>query len=68
MINENAIMTHGSIPPGRRPGTHRPGPAKHWLILAAGSAAACGLLAGCGAAGAATQGSGQGESITLLSG
>jgi iron(III) transport system substrate-binding protein len=43
-----------------------------WLVLAAGSAAACGLLAGCGAAGgtagAATQGSGQGESITLDSG
>jgi iron(III) transport system substrate-binding protein len=47
-------------------------PATHWLVLAAGSAAACGLLAGCGAAGgtagAATQGSGQGESITLYSG
>src|SRR5712671_7342189 len=43
-----------------------------WLILAAGSAAACGLLAGCGAAdgtaGAATQGGGQGQSITLFSG
>src|SRR6267378_1747396 len=47
-------------------------PAAPWLILAAGSAAACGLLAGCGAAGgtagAATQGSGQGQSITLYSG
>ena len=44
------------------------------LVLAVGSAAACGLLAGCGATGAtagtdnATQGSGQAESITLFSG
>jgi iron(III) transport system substrate-binding protein len=47
-------------------------PATHRLILAAGSAAACGLLGGCGAAGgtagAATEGSGQGQSITLYSG
>ena len=42
------------------------------LVLAVGSAAACGLLAGGGGsgdtAGAATQGSGQGQSITLYSG
>ena len=42
------------------------------LVLAAGSAAACGRRAGCGAAGgtagAATQGSGQSQSITLYSG
>ena len=49
-----------------------PGLINRSLILAVGSAAACGLLAGCGAAGgtagAATQGSGEGQSITLYSG
>ena len=83
MTNQNTSMTHGSIPPGRRPRKHRPDKrrtSKRWtskrgtiLVLAAGSAAVCGLLAGCGAAGAtagtdqAAQG-GQGESITLYSG
>ena len=63
MTNQNTSMTHGFIPPGRRA----------VLVLAAGSAAVCGLLAGCGATGAtagtdqAAQG-GQGESITLYSG
>jgi spermidine/putrescine-binding protein len=64
-MTNNTSTTHGSIHPGRRRMRRRP-----ILVLAAGSAAACGLLAGCGAAGgtagAATQGSGQ--SITLFSG
>lgn len=83
MTNQNTSMTHGSIPPGRRPRKHRLDErrlGKHWtgqrrtiLVLAAGSAAVCGLLAGCGAAGATAgtdQGAqgGQGESITLYSG
>jgi iron(III) transport system substrate-binding protein len=66
MIN-NSSTTHGSIHPGRRRMKRRP-----IVVLAVGSAAACGLLAGCGGsgdtAGAATQGSGQGQSITLFSG
>ena len=79
MTNQNTSMTHGSIPPGHRPRKRRPdkrrtskrGPI---LVLAAGSAAVCGLLAGCGATGAtaatgaATQGSQSGESITLDNG
>jgi len=60
MTNQNTSMTHGSIRPGRRT----------VLALAAGSAAVCGLLAGCGAAGATagTDQGAQGESITLYSG
>ena len=49
MTNQNTSMTHGSIRPGRRT----------VLALAAGSAAVCGLLAGCGAVGA-TAGTDQG--------
>ena len=77
MTNQNTSMTHGSIPPGRRPRRAAPqappSQRRTVLVLAAGSAAVCGLLAGCGAAGAtagtdqAAQG-GQGESITLYSG
>ena len=69
MTNQNTSMTHGSIPPGRRPRKHRLDErrlGKHWtgqrrtiLVLAAGSAAVCGLLAGCGAVGA-TAGTDQG--------
>jgi iron(III) transport system substrate-binding protein len=66
MIN-NSSTTHGSTHPGRGRMKRRP-----ILVLAVGSAAACGLLAGCGGsggtAGAAIQGSGQGQSITLFSG
>ena len=77
MTNQNTSTTNGSVPPGRRLSTRRPAraapPATRWLVLAAGSAAVCGLLAGCGATGAtagtdqAAQG-GQGQSITLYSG
>ena len=70
MTNQHTSTTHGSVPPGSRPRKRRPSTRRTVLVLAAGSAAACGLLAGCGAAdgtaGAATQGSGQ--SITLYSG
>ena len=85
MTNQNTSMTHASIPSGhrsrkrrpekrhpekRRPDQRRTSRRGTVLVLAAGSAAVCGLLAGCGAAGAtagtdqAAQG-GQGESITL---
>jgi ABC-type glycerol-3-phosphate transport system substrate-binding protein len=88
MTNQKTSMTHASIPSGHRPRKHRPEkrrPEKRRpdqrrtskrgtiLVLAAGSAAVCGLLVGCGATGAtagtdqAAQG-GQGESITLYSG
>ena len=78
MTNQNTSMTHVSIPPGHRPRKRRPDKRRTSqrgtiLVLAAGSAAVCGLLAGCGATGAAAdtnqaaQG-GQGESITLYSG
>jgi iron(III) transport system substrate-binding protein len=67
------MKPHHNLMKGRpAPANRRRVPATHWLVLAAGSAAACGLLAGCGAvrgsAGAAIQGSGQGQSITLYSG
>src|SRR5689334_13494823 len=69
-MTKNSSTTHGFIHPGRRRAKRRP-----ILVLAIGSAAACGLLAGCGGcggsrdtAGAAPQGSGQGQSITLFSG
>jgi ABC-type sugar transport system ATPase subunit len=88
MTNQNTSMTHASIPSGHRPRKHRPEKRRPdqrrpdqrqtskrgtILVLAAGSAAVCGLLAGCGATGA-TAGTdqaaqdGQGESITLYSG
>jgi len=69
MTNQNTSMTHGSIPPGRRPrkhrldtrrlGKHRTSQRRTILVLAAGSAAVCGLLADCGAVGA-TAGTDQG--------
>src|SRR5438105_3302365 len=66
-MTNNSSTTHGSTHPGRGRMKRRP-----ILVLAVGSAAACGLLAGCGGsggtAGAAIQGSGQGQSITLFSG
>jgi hypothetical protein len=61
-------------PSQRRPSQRRPNRRGTILVLAAGSAAVCGLLAGCGATGAtagtdqAAPGDQSGESITLYSG
>ena len=70
MTNQNTSTTNGSVPPGRRPRHRHPSTRRTVLVLAAGSAAACGLLAGCGATGATagTDQASQGQSITLYSG